>query len=216
VDGALSDAADFLHDEQGTAVAVEDRTIRVVEPVKGDPGLIVLRVLGVAQAASPVGAAARSPDAVAAGVWRNPELYVARWLNGRRWIVGYRLTSASRITDYVRTEGRVPTRLETGHWYDAAPDNVSEAFFDAGLLLDDPPFPAPPASPRRPGPPNASSRRNKPRADPPAGRPRRQSPSPARATPKPRPTLTRVCPSCQMHKAESQFTAGSDYCVDCR
>ncbi|MDQ4132562.1 MAG: hypothetical protein M3179_04990, partial [Actinomycetota bacterium] len=196
--------------EQGTPVEVEERTIRVLEETRGDPGLVVLRVLGVAQAAAPVGAAARGPGAVAAGVWRNPELYLARWLNGRRWIVGYRLTGASRISDYVRTEGHVPTRLETCHWYGAAPDEVSEAFFDAGILLDDPPYPVP-APPPRPTRAAAGPVIRAPRA------PRASaSRAAARSVPKPKPPTTRVCPSCQMHKALTQYDSGSDLCVDCR
>ena len=43
-----------------------------------------MRVIGLAQAGTPVGNAAHGPGGVAAGVWRQPELYLARWAKGRR------------------------------------------------------------------------------------------------------------------------------------
>lgn len=220
VDGLLNDAAEVVRAEYASRVELEDRTFRVVEPVKGDPGITVLRLLGLAQAASPVGAAVRGTDAIAAGVWRDPELYIARWLKGRRWIVGYRVTGSSRLTDYVRAEGRVPTRFETGHWYDSAPDGVSEAFFDAGILLDDPPFPVPPA----PGRPETAPAKAETVSD---GTRRSPRPSPRRKTgaaakaaravaPRAKRPAVRLCQACRMNKAETQFIPGSDRCVDCR
>jgi hypothetical protein len=232
VDDLIAELAAVLHGEHGIPVDVEDRSMLLVQPVKGDSGSAVLRVLGIAQAASPVGAAARGPTGVAAGVWRDPELFLARWTGGRRWVVSYRLAGGSRLNDYVRTEGRVPTRLETGSWYGAVPDEVQEAFFEAGLLLDDPPFPVAPP-PARPGPvPPRSEGRSGPA--PSGGRPPRPAPGPGppaglaapaprRREPRPAPpprrepvATTRLCPACRMHKAQSQFVAGSDFCVDCR
>lgn len=216
MDDRLAEAAELLRHDHGLAVEVEDRTIRLVEPVKGDLGHAVLRVLGVAQDAAPVAAAAHGPAGVAAATWRSPELYLARWTKGKRWVVGYRLSGGAKPHDYVRTEGRIPTRLETGNWYGPVPDPVSEAFFDSGLLLDDPPFPLPP--PEQPAPVKA----------PPPARPRPAAPRPASAGRKARPQPTkasapkaasgglRLCPSCRMHKGLAQFVPGSDYCIDCR
>lgn len=205
MDGPLADAADSLRDDHATLVEVEDRLIRLVEPVNGDPGFAVLRALGIAQSASPVGAAARGRHSVAAGVWRQPDLYVVRWTPGKRWVVGYRLTRASRVNDYVRTEGRLPTRLETGNWYGAVPDEVGEAFLEAGVLLEEPPFEVPAAQEPPPKPaPSSTPRPVTARAS------RAAAP---RSTPA---AATRLCPSCRMQKAVAQFVAGSDFCVDCR
>ena len=215
MDPALADAVEVVRRERQVVVAVEDRTIRLVEPVKGDPGSAVLRLLGVAQAASPVGAASHAgPQRGAAGVWRSPDLYLARWTGGKRWVVGYRLSDGARPNDYVRTEGRIPTRLETGNWYDDVPDAVQEAFLDAGLLLDEPPFEVaiPVTRPTRPvtRPPRAATGPSPPRA----ARPSR--PAPPSATSRPRAVATTLCPECRMYKAAGQFVAGSDRCVDCR
>jgi len=158
MDDRIAEAADVLRIEHDTKVDVEDRTIVVREPVKGDPGLTVLRVLGAAQAASLVGAAAHGDNGVSVGVWRAPDLYLARWPKGRRWVVGYRLTGGSRLSDYVGIEGRVPTRLETGHWYGPLPDDIANLFLETGILVDEPPFPVPasPAPAPAPSPRTAS------------------------------------------------------------
>ena len=206
VDEELTDAVEALRREHRLAVDVDERTITVVEAVKGDPGHAVLRVLGVAERVSPVAAAAYGAAGVAAGVWSSPELYLARWTRGKRWVVGYRLGVGSSPNHYVRTEGRIPTRLETGNWYAAVPDDVRRLFVDAGLSVDERPFagvdvpgadappPPPPRTPRSP-----------------------RAPRPAKpAAPRARAEPTRLCPSCQMQKVASQFVAGSDLCVDCR
>lgn len=214
----IADAVELLRAERRIAFEVLERTFRLVEPVNGDPGSAVLRVLGATQDASPVGAASHGPGKVAVGVWRSPELYLARWTNGTRWVVGYRLPGGARPNDYVRMEGRIPTRLETDHWYGPVPAPVEEAFLDAGLLLDDPPFPIP-APPPPPPPPAARP----PRA-PSAPRARPARPAGARAggpraapAPKAEPAPTsRLCPSCRMRKSLGQFVAGSELCVDCR
>ncbi len=223
MDERIAEAADLLRYDHATKVDVDDRTLVVTEPVKGDPGLTVLRVLGVAQAASPVGAAARGPNGVAAGVWRNPEVYVARWPSGRLWVSGYRLTGTSRLSDYVGAEGRVPTRFETGNWYGRVPDEVNDAFLEAGILLEDPqfPVPAPPAPASRPRAGGTTRPANQPsaRPTPAAPRPRTTSPRPSRPANVPKPSAarpTRLCPSCRMHKVVSQFVPGSELCVDCR
>lgn len=208
MDPALADAVEAVRRDRRLAVAVEERTIRLLDPVRGDPGSGVLRLLGAAQAASPVGAAAHAgPERVAAGVWRSPDLYLARWTGGKRWVVGHRLADGARPNDYVRMEGRIPTRLETGNWYDDVADEVQEAFFEVGLLLDDPPFEV--------VRPVARARRTAP--SPPSTRPaRRSDPKPLSAPPSRRAAPTRLCPECRMYKAAGQFVAGSDRCVDCR
>jgi hypothetical protein len=213
VEPEIADAVEQLRHERKIAVEVEDRTIRLLDPVTGDPGSAVLRVLGTAQAASPVGVASYGPGKLAVGVWRAPDLYLARWTNGKRWVVGYRLPGGAKPNDYVRMEGRIPTRLETDNWYGPVPAEVDEAFMDAGVLLDDPPFPVPPPAPRPPAPePRARS------ASAPAPRAARAPHAPQAAPePKPAPAPTsRVCASCGLRKAMAQFVPGSDLCVDCR
>ena len=208
----IHETAAALASERGGAVHVEERTIRIADPVKGDAGLTVLRVLGQAQDAAPVGAAAHGDSGVAIGVWRNPELFVARWTKGRRWVVGYRIPGNSKPNAFIRTEGRIPTRLETGNWYGAIPDEVGEAFFEVGLLIDDPPFPIPPAPVAPPPRPAAASAARKASSRPTTPRTPRAT-KPARPAPGP---TTRVCPSCGMQKGLTQFIPGSDLCVDCR
>lgn len=209
----MAEAAGTLRNGHGFVIDVEGRRIRLVEPVRGDPGHAVLRTLGLVEDLSPVGAAAHGPSGVAAGVWRNPDLYLVRWTKGRRWVVGYRLGGGSRPNQYVRTEGRIPTRFETGNWYGPVPDEVDEAFLDADLMLDDPPFPIPAAPPPPAAPIRASTEKAKRAAPARAPRTARAKPvTAARSKPEP----TRVCPSCRMHKVPSQFVAGTDLCVDCR
>ncbi len=213
VEPDITDAVDLLRQEWNVAFEVEDRSIRLMEPVAGEPGSAVLRVLGTTQAASPIGAASHAPGKLAVGVWKSPDLFLARWTNGKRWVVGYRLPGGTKPNDYVRIEGRIPTRLETDNWYGAVPAEVEEAFLDTGLLLDDPPFPVPPAPPSLPGPTPRLSTRGA------AGAPRAPRVSKPRAAPAPKPApapTTRVCASCGMRKSLSQFVAGSDLCVDCR
>ena len=213
VEADIADAVEQLRHERKIVIEVEDRTIRLMDPVTGDPGSAVLRVLGTAQAASPVGVASHGPGKLAVGVWRAPELYLARWTNGKRWVVGYRLPGGSKPNDYVRIEGRIPTRLETDNWYGPVPPAVDEAFMDAGVLLDDPPFPVPPPPPRPPAP---APREARPRAAPAPRAPREARPRAAPA-PKPAPAPTsRVCASCGLRKGLAQFVVGSDLCVDCR
>jgi rubredoxin len=213
VEPDIADAVEQLRQDWKIPFEVEDRSIRLTDAVNGDPGSAVLRVLGTAQAASPVGAASHSPGKLAVGVWKAPDLYLARWTNGKRWVVGYRLPGGAKPNDYVRMEGRIPTRLETDNWYGPVPEAVDEAFLDAGLMLDDPPFPVPPPPPRLPGPTlRATSAAAKAPRAPRAAKPRAAA---AAAKPEPAPTA-RVCPSCGMRKSLSQFVAGSDLCVDCR
>src|SRR4051812_28101109 len=88
----LAETAERLAQDHGLGGVVEQRTIRLPEPVKGDPGITVLRVLGAAQDDTPVGAAAHGGQVVAIGVWQQPDLYLARWTNGKRWGGGDRLT----------------------------------------------------------------------------------------------------------------------------
>ena len=210
----MVEAINVLHDRYD-GVELAGRTIRLGSPVKGDAGFVALRILGVAQAAFPVGAAAHGPGGVAIGVWRPPELYLARWTQ-RRWVVGYRLPRGSRPADYIGSEGRIPGRLEIGNWYDRVPEEVTAAFAEVGLSLEAPPFP-PPEVPA-PLEPKRRSRRTGPADSPPAAaRSRPAVPRQAQPALKPEPApTTRVCEACNMRKALTQFTAGSDLCVDCR
>jgi hypothetical protein len=211
---ALGEAIDLLHDRYD-GVELAGRTIRLASPVNGDAGFVALRVLGVAQAAFPVGAAAHGPGGVGIGVWRPPELYLARWTQNR-WVVGYRLPRGSRPADYIGSEGRIPGRFEIGNWYATVPDEVRTAFAEVGLSLEAPPFP-PPAPPGPPEPKGRSrpTRSSSPMRTPAASRPAAAGrPKPA---PKPEPAATtRLCHACNMRKVLTQFTAGSDLCVDCR
>lgn len=212
----IADAVDLLRAERTIAFEVEDRFIRLLEPVPGDPGSAVLRVLGATQAASPIGVASHGPGKVAVGLWHAPDLFLARWTNGKRWVVGYRLPGGAKPNDYVRIEGRIPTRLETDNWYGPVPSAVEDAFLDAGLLLDDPPFPVPPPPPPlRAATSSSGGRTPAARAEraPRVPKPR-DAPGP-KVRPEPAPTA-RVCPSCRMLKSLGQFVPGSDLCVDCR
>ncbi len=205
----LAHALETLQDGN-EVVELDGRSIRLESPVSGDAGFAVLRLLGAAQAASPVGAAAHGPNGVAIGVWTAPYLYLARWTRNPRWVVGYRFTGGSRPTDFIRSEGRIPSRLEIGNWYASVPDEVTEAFMEADLDLDSPPF-EPPALPPPPEPKGRGPRKAA------ASRPATTAPAPRRAEPKPEPAPTsRVCASCNMRRALTQFIAGSDLCVDCR
>ena len=212
----LIEAVEALQDRYDQ-IEVSGRTIRLETPVNGDAGFAALRMLGIAQAAFPVGVATHSPAGVAIGVWNPPDLYLARWTQNR-WVVGYRLPKGSRPADYIGAEGRIPSRLETGHWYASVPEEVSEAFRDVGLLLEAPPFP-PPEAPPAPMP------KDRPTRKAPAARPAtRKATGPERAAPrkeppppKPPPAPTdRVCVGCNMRRALTQFVPGSDLCVDCR
>jgi hypothetical protein len=212
MDPDIAEAADELRSDWSVAFDVSERTIRLLDPVNGDPGFAVLRALGAAQAASPVGAASHGPGRVAAGVWRAPELYLARWTNGKRWVVGYRLPGDAKPNDYVRMEGRIPTRLEIDNWYAGVPEAVDEAFLDAGVLLDDPPFPVPAAPP--PPPPAPAPAR--PPATYTTRAPRARAPKPPAAPKRDKAPTTRLCAVCRMQKSVTQFVPGSDVCVDCR
>lgn len=211
----LVEAVEALHDRYDQ-IEVSGRTIRLETPVNGDAGFAALRMLGIAQAASPVGVATHGPGAVAIGVWNPPDLYLARWTQNR-WVVGYRLPKGSKPADYIGAEGRIPSRLETGNWYASVPDEVRTAFLEVGLSLEAPPFPPPeppPAPKSKERPTRTAPSRPAPRK---AAVPERPPPRKETAAPKPPPPPTdRVCPSCNTRRALTQFTPGSDLCVDCR
>jgi rubredoxin len=198
----------------GLKATVDDRVIRLVNPVKGSPHLAVLQALGAAAGAPPVGAAAHGPAGVAAAVWLAPDLYVARWTGAARWVAAYRFPARARPDEYNREESGIPSRLNRGSWYGDVPDEVAEAFFSVGVLLDEPPFPVP-APPARPKPPAEEPKPARPRAPRAPAEPRtrrpKPPPKPAKAVPS-----TRTCPMCNLSKHPSQFIPGSDYCVDCR
>jgi len=212
--------------DEGLALEISGRTFRLVDPVRGDAGAAALRLLGIVQAAAPVAIATHGATQVAAAVWTPPRMFVARWARNR-WVVGYRLAGGSRPNDYVRTEGRIPGHLETGHWYESVPDDVAEAFAGVGLPLASPPFPVP-AQPEPERPPASrrsaaaaaagsagrlSSAEKAPPARPATRRVSAPRPPPP---PKPPPPTSRVCPGCNMRRTLTQFAPGSDLCVDCR
>jgi hypothetical protein len=210
----LAEAVEALHDKYDQ-IEVAERTVRLETPVNGDAGSAALRMLAIAQAAFPVGVAAHGPGMVAIGVWSPPDLYLARWTQNR-WVVGYRLPKGSKPGDYM-SEGRIPSRLETGNWYASIPDEVREAFLAVGLSLEAPPFPPPEVAPPAKKPPSRTPRKppSRPAASPAAVRP--PAPRKTEAAPKPPPApTTRVCPACNTRRALHQFTPGSDLCVDCR
>jgi hypothetical protein len=222
VSDALTEALELLVEERGVAARIAERAILLGDPVNGDPRLAALRVLGVAQAASPVGAATYGADGVGAGVWRAPELYLVGWTHNNRWVTRYRLTGGATPNDYVRAEGRIPSHLETGNWFKDVPDEANEAFVEVGLSLEDPPFPLPAA------PPTPAPKARAPRAAraPAAPRAARAPAAPRRAAaPKPPPVVrvktsedlvTKLCALCNMRKVATQFEPGGDLCVDCR
>lgn len=220
-DELVAEAAEALYVEHGSVAEVHGRVIRLRDEVKGDPGLSALRVLGVAQGVAPVGSAVHGIEGVAAGVWLGPELYLCRWTARNRWVVGFRMPKGAKPSDYIRSEGRIPSRFETGNWYASVPEEAREAFDLVGLSVDDPPFPLPPA-PDPPSEPETPARRTAAKRAPATPRsPRPATPRAPRAAKTPAPpkadtTATRLCPGCSFQKAVVQFVAGSDYCVDCR
>jgi hypothetical protein len=212
---AIDLAVEQLADE-GVKATVEDRVIRVINPVPGSPHLAVLQALGQASTASPVGAAAHGPSGVAAAVWMAPTLYVVRWTGPSRWVAHYKFPARARPDEYLREESGIPSRLNRGNWYGDVPDEVNEAFFTVGLLLDEPPFPVPQPPARPPSAASSPPARKRTAASPrAAAAPRAPRP---KAPPKPVkavPVTTRTCPECNLSKHVSQFVAGSDMCSDC-
>ena len=211
--------------DEGVALEISGRTFRLVDPVRGDAGAAALRYLGMVQGAAPVGIATHGATQVAAAVWTPPRLYLARWARNR-WIVGYRLTPGSRPNDYVRSEGRIPGHMETGNWYESAPEEVAEAFESVGLTLASAPFPVPAQPLPDPPPPTRRSaggsgstggRVSSAEKAPPARPPRRvATPKPPPAPKAPPPPTSKVCPGCNMRRTLTQFAPGSELCVDCR
>lgn len=212
----VDDIAELLLVDHGTRTDTDGRSLVVVDPAKGDPAATVLRVLGLGHSASPVGAAAHGPAGVSIGVWRAPHLYLARWTAGARRVTAYRVAMGAKLSDYLRTEGRIPTHLETGNWYGAVPEEIEEAFLEVGMLVDEPPFPVPAPPPPPPPPPAPASRRTStPRAPKPAPTPKPRAARPPPIRRPERPSTTRLCPACHLHKSLQQFAPGSDLCVDC-
>jgi len=213
-DDVLSAAVADLIVEHGHAARLDGRAILITDEVPGTPHLAALQALGYAAAAAPVGAAAHGPLGVAAAVWMGPELYIARWTGPSRWVAAYRFPSRARPDTYVRDDSGIPSHLGKGSWYGDVPDDVAEAFFAVGILLDEPPFPVPQPPPPapKPDPParrSSSSSSSAPRA-PRVSRPK-APPAPRKAVP-----ATRTCMSCFQQKHPDQFVEGSDLCVDCR
>jgi hypothetical protein len=209
----------------GMKATIEERVIRLVNPVMGSPHVAVLQALGAAAAGGPgpFGAAAHGPAGVAAALWHAPDLYIVRWTGANRWVAAYRFPPRTRPDAYLREESGIPSRLSRGNWYGDVPEEMAEAFFGVGLLLDEPPF-AVPAVPTRAKPPPASPPRRRSSAPGVSGGPKPASSPPAPRTPRPKPsprpaktvTTMRACPGCNLKKHPGQFVPGSDLCVDCR
>lgn len=211
-------AAEELRSEHGYATRIDGRTILITEPVPGTLHLLALEALGYAAAAAPVGAAAHGPGGVAAAAWLAPELYIVRWTGPTRWVSAYRFPNRSRPDTYLRDDSGIPSHLSKGSWYDIVPDEVAEAFFTVGILLDEPPFPVPQPPPPPPRPDPAPKRASTPRspAEPRAPRAPRAARPKAPPAPKKVVPATRTCMSCFQQKHPDQFVEGSDLCIDCR
>ena len=206
----IATAAEELRSEHGFATRIEGRTILITESVPGTLHLLALEALGYASAAAPVGAAAHGPGGVAAAAWLAPELYIVRWTGPTRWVSAYKFPNRSRPDTYLRDDTGIPSHLAKGSWYGEVPDDVAEAFYSVGILIDEPPFPVPQPPPP---PPAAEPRRAASPRSPAAPRaPRPKAP----AAPKKVAPATRTCMSCFQQKHPDQFVEGSDLCVDCR
>ncbi len=220
-DDAIQLVIEELVSEHGLAATVEDRMIRLTNPVPGQPHLATLQVLGVVARAGiteAVGTVARGPVGVAASVWSAPDLCVARWTGASRWVAAYKFPSRGRPDDYLREETSIPSHMSRGSWYGEVPDEIAERFFSVGQLLDEPPFPvpAPPPPAAKPEPARGTSPRPRVAAAPKERAPRAPRPKAPPAAPKKVAPATRSCPSCNLQKYVSQFEPASDLCVDCR
>jgi hypothetical protein len=213
----LQAAIEELAGEHAIKATIHDRVIRLTDEVSGSPHHLCLEALGVAAAATPVAATAHGPAGAVAAVWSAPDLYIARWTPGNRWVAAYRFPPRGKPDDYLREESGIPSRFGKGNWYKDVPEEVEEAFLTVGLLLDEPPFPvADPPPPRpiaEPVAKRASSRSTTPRAPAAPRAPRKRAAAPVK---KAAPPTTRTCPMCNLQKHLSQFIPDSDYCVDCR
>jgi hypothetical protein len=131
----IAEATRDLVEEQGIGAEQDDRHIRLLQPC-GNAVAAALRVIGLAQDAAPVGAVAAGPKGAAALVWNDPELIVASFAGKRRRVTRFRLTGQLKPNDYARSEGRIPTALETDNWYGPIPDAIEEAFLEVGIFLE--------------------------------------------------------------------------------
>jgi hypothetical protein len=212
----LQAALEELAAEHGIKATIHDRVIRLTEEVSGSPHHLCLEALGVAAAATPVAATAHGPAGAVAAVWSAPDLYIARWTPGNRWVAAYRFPPRGKPDDYLREESGIPSRFGKGNWYKDVPEEVEEAFLTVGLLLDEPPFPVadpPPRAIAEPVAKRTSARSTTPRAPAAPRAPRKRAAAPVK---KAAPPSTRTCPMCNLQKHVSQFIPDSDYCVDCR
>jgi len=213
----VDEAIDQLGEELGITARVEDRIIRLTSSVPGSPHLAILQVLGFAAKAAPIGGVAHGPNGVAAAVWLGPELYIVRWTGKSRWVSAFKFSPRARPDEYVREDAGIPSHLGRGSWYGDVPDDVAEAFFRVGLLLDEPPFPVPqpPEPPPSPSKPTRASASRAPAAQRAPREPRAPRKKVAAAPKKVVPTM-RTCALCNLQKHPAQFVEGSDLCVDCR
>jgi hypothetical protein len=216
----IDEAISQLAEETGIKARLEDRVLRLTSSVPGSPHLAILQALGYAAKAAPIGGVAHGPNGVAAAVWLGPELYIARWTGKSRWVSAFKFSARARPDEYLREEAGIPSHLGRGSWYGEVPDEVTEAFFRVGLLLDEAPFPVP-QPPEPPPAPVKQARASSPRAPASPRAPREprapRAPRP-RAQPAPKkPVVTmRTCALCNLQKHPGQFIEGSDLCVDCR
>ncbi len=214
LDEVLATAVAELIIEHGHTPRIEGRTILLNDVVSGTLHLAALQALGYAAAAAPVGAVAHGPGGVAAAVWIGPELYICRWTGPTRWVSKYRFPNRTRPDTYVRDDTGIPSHLAKGSWYGEVPDEVAEAFFAVGILLDEPPFPVP----QPPPPPPRSEPATKRSSTSGSSAPRAPRAPRPKAPPAPKKVVaaTRTCMSCFQQKHPDQFVEGSDLCIDCR
>ena len=212
---AIEEAIEELAIEHGVAATLDERVMRLDDPVKS-PHLAVLQALGFAAKVGPVGAAAHGPAGVAAAVWRAPELHIVRWTGTSRWVAAYKFPARARPDEYLREDTGIPSHLGKGNWYGDVPEEITEVFFSVGLLLDEPPYPVPQPPPPPPTPEPAPKKQRAPAAPREPRPPRAPRKRASTAAPKKVAMTTRTCTGCNLQKHISQFVADSDLCVDCR
>jgi hypothetical protein len=111
----LLDAVDALM-ESGTEAYVEGRVIVLPQAGSGDPTMVSLKALALAQDGAPVGVVARGRKATDTGVWSPPHLLLARKTDKGAPGSVFDLRSRSP-RDYAAVMESVPTDLQIEAWY---------------------------------------------------------------------------------------------------
>lgn len=111
----LLDAVDALM-ESGTEAYVEGRVIVLPQAGSGDPTMVSLKALALAQDGAPVGVVARGRKATVTGVWSPPHLLLARRTDKGAPGSVFDLKSRSP-RDYAAVMESVPTNLQIEAWY---------------------------------------------------------------------------------------------------